>query len=55
MLEVKGRETEKDRVKRQALMEWVETVNEYGEFGRWAGDISYQIADVDGIIQKYLS
>ena len=32
VLEVKGREKEKDRVKRQALKEWVETVNEYGEF-----------------------
>lgn len=53
VLEVKGRETEKDRVKREALKEWVATVNECGEFGKWACDISYHIADVDGIVRRW--
>lgn len=53
VLETKGQETEKVRIKRQALEEWVNAVNETEEFGRWASDISYAVKDVDGIIEKY--
>ena len=54
VLETKGQETEKDRKKRQALKEWVEVVNEAGEFGNWCNDISYNVKDVDGIIAKWM-
>ena len=53
ILETKGRETEKDRAKRSALSEWVQAVNETHEYGEWCHDVSFSIADVDGIIEKY--
>ena len=46
--------TSRDVAKRKALSEWVKAVNATGEFGIWANDISFNVADVDGIIQKYL-
>lgn len=54
VLETKGRMTSRDVAKRKALSEWVKAVNATGEFGTWANDISFNVADVDGIIQKYL-
>ena len=54
LVQTEGQETEKDRKKRQALKEWVEVVNEAGEFGNWCNDISYNVKDVDGIIAKWM-
>lgn len=54
VLETKGQETRKDKEKRKALAEWVEAVNSLGEFGQWCNDVSYSVADVDGIINKHL-
>ena len=54
VLETKGQETEKDKAKRAALSEWVIAVNALHEFGEWCNDVSYNIADVDGIINKHL-
>jgi type III restriction enzyme len=34
-LEVKGEETQQDRVKRDAVREWVKAVNAHGGFGKW--------------------
>lgn len=54
VLETKGQETRRDKVKRAALAEWIEAVNNISEFGEWCNDVSYDIADVDGIINKYV-
>lgn len=54
VLEAKGQETRRDKEKRKALTEWIEAVNTNGEFGVWASDVSYNVADVDGIIEKHL-
>lgn len=54
ILETKGQETRKDKAKRVALTEWVEAVNALQEYGEWCNDVSYNIADVEGIIQRYL-
>lgn len=54
VLETKGRETQKDIEKRRALAEWIKAVNVLGEFGEWYNDISYNAADVDAIINKYV-
>ena len=40
--------------KRRALKEWVSAVNGIGDYGEWFSDVSYNIADVDGIIAKYI-
>ena len=54
ILETKGQETRRDKEKRKALSEWVSAVNSLGEYGEWCNDVSYNIADVDGIIAKYI-
>lgn len=54
ILETKGQETRRDKEKRKALFEWVAAVNSLGEYGEWCNDISYNIADVEGIIAKYI-
>ncbi|MBR0282583.1 MAG: DEAD/DEAH box helicase family protein [Oscillibacter sp.] len=54
VLETKGQESGREREKRKALAEWIEAVNNCGDFGEWHNDISFNIADVDGIIAKYL-
>ena len=55
VLETKGQETERDRIKLRALGEWIQAVNESGEFGEWCNAVSYNIKDVDGIIKKWMS
>ena len=35
LIEVKGQETEKDRVKWDYLKEWLKAVNQHGGFGKW--------------------
>jgi type III restriction enzyme len=54
VLETKGQDSPNVKEKRKALDEWIEAVNSIGEFGKWCSDISFNIADVDGIIAKHL-
>lgn len=54
VLETKGQETRRDKEKRKALSEWIAAVNGLGQYGEWCNDVSYNVADVDGIIQKHL-
>lgn len=53
VLEVKGQERQIDKEKRKALAEWIEAVNDYGEFGQWCNDVSYNIGDIDGIVELH--
>ena len=39
--------------KRKALAEWISAVNGLGECGVWCNDVSYNVADLDGIIAKH--
>ncbi len=55
VLETKGRDTQKDRTKREFLDEWIRAVNENGGFGHWQWDVSRDPADVAGIINKAVS
>lgn len=54
VLETKGQETRRDKEKRKALAEWVQAVNNWEDFGVWCNDVSYNVADVDGIIAKFI-
>lgn len=54
VLETKGQETRRDKEKRKALAEWVEAVNGLSEYGEWCNDVSYNVADVDGMIQRFI-
>jgi type III restriction enzyme len=55
VLETKGQDSPQVQAKRAALAEWIEAVNSIKEYGEWLSDISFSVADVDGIIEKYLT
>ena len=50
VLEVKGIDSQESQAKRRFLAEWVQAVNDHGGFGRWACDVSFDPADVEGIL-----
>jgi type III restriction enzyme len=54
VLETKGQDDPEVQEKRSALEEWVKVVNSLKEYGEWCSDISFNVADVDGIIEKYV-
>ncbi len=53
VLEVKGQDTQQNRTKREFLAEWVKAVNEHGGFGQWAWDVSFDPADIPGLLAKH--
>jgi type III restriction enzyme len=53
ILEVKGKDTEQNKVKRQHLAQWVEAVNKKGGFGQWCWDVSFNISDIGDILGKH--
>jgi type III restriction enzyme len=53
VLETKGQKTKQSEAKRKALEEWIRAVNGTGEYGEWYSDVSYNVADVDGIIAQF--
>jgi len=53
VLETKGQDSQQNEAKRAALAEWVRAVNGHGGFGTWHCDVSFNTADVEGIIAKY--
>jgi type III restriction enzyme len=54
VLETKGQDSALVKAKHAALQEWIQAVNSLKEDGEWAADISFNVADVDGIIGKYV-
>ncbi len=55
VLETKGKMTEKDKAKREALALWIDAVNSDGSYGIWHSDMSFKEMDVDELIDKYAS
>lgn len=53
VLEVKGEETDEAKTKHRFLDEWTRAVSDYGGFGRWVWDVSFDTADVEGILAKH--
>ena len=53
VLEVKGQDTQQNKTKREFLDEWVKAVNGHGGLGRWASDVSFDPADVPGILARH--
>lgn len=54
VLEIKGIDRDRDKVKRKYLDEWVCAVNAHGGFGHWSWDISTNPADLIDIVLKHL-
>ena len=52
VLEIKGQDAPKDKIKRNFLDEWVRAVNAQGGFGKWKWAVSKDPADVAEIIEK---
>lgn len=53
VLEVKGKDDQQNRTKRQYLQEWVEAVNTDGRFGKWSWDVSFRTSDIKDKIRKH--
>ena len=53
VLEVKGKDDQKNKAKRDALDEWVRAVNGHGGFGEWRWDVSFRPSDVKDKIRKH--
>lgn len=53
VLEVKGKDDQQNRTKRQYLDEWVRSVNSDGRFGQWRWDVSFRSSDIKDIIRKH--
>lgn len=53
VLEVKGKDDQQNRTKREYLKEWVEAVNADGRFGKWNWDVSFRTSDIKDKIQKH--
>ncbi len=53
VLETKGRDCERDKIKWRYLDEWVRAVTTHGGFGRWCWDVSKSPSDVRDILAKH--
>jgi len=50
VLEVKGKDTNQDKTKREFLAEWVNAVNAHGGFGSWSSDVSRNPGEIKDIL-----
>jgi type III restriction enzyme len=53
VLETKGQNSSLVETKHRALAEWIEAANSLKEYGEWCSAISFNVADVDGIIAEH--
>ena len=53
VLETKGQDTERDRVKRQYLEEWTRAVNTHGGFGRWHWAVVKHPGEIRDVLIRY--
>jgi type III restriction enzyme len=52
-LEIKGADSPQNKAKRDALTEWVKTINVAGGFGRWAWNVAFEPGEVQDIITMH--
>ena len=53
VLEIKGKDDQKNKTKREYFKEWIEAVNGDRRFGVWEFDVSFRTADVKDILRKH--
>ena len=53
VLEVKGKDTDQDKTRREFLAAWVLVVNEHGGFGHWLWAVSFEQSDLNAIIRQF--
>lgn len=52
IVETKGKDDDRNKVKRDFLDEWVRAVNAHGGFGKWAWAVSRHPSDLEGILEN---
>jgi type III restriction enzyme len=55
ILETKGKDDDRNKIKRDFLDEWVRAVNAHGGFGNWAWTVSRHPSDLQDILTKFSS
>lgn len=53
ILEVKGRDDQQNKTKREYLDEWIKAVDSDGRFGQWCWDVSFRTSDIKDKIKKH--
>ncbi|CAG0954287.1 hypothetical protein METP1_00357 [Methanosarcinales archaeon] len=53
ILEVKGKDDQQNKTKREFLNEWINAVNSDGRFGKWCWSVSFRTSDVKDILNKH--
>jgi len=53
VLETKGQDSKQNQTKHRFLSEWVDAVNEHGDFGCWSCDVSRDPADIQDILARH--
>lgn len=53
ILEVKGQDTQQNKVKRQHLAQWIQAVNQKGGFGQWCSGVSLNPSDLGDILMEH--
>jgi len=53
VLEIKGIDDNQNKEKRRYLEEWINVVNEDGNYGTWTWDVAFHPSEVRGIIEKH--
>jgi type III restriction enzyme len=52
ILEVKGKDSDQNKSKREQLDRWVSAINKQGGFGQWCWDVSFDVNDINDILEK---
>ena len=52
ILETKGKDDDRNKVKRDFLDEWVQAINAHGGFGKWAWAVSRHPSDLEGVLGR---
>jgi len=55
VLEIKGEDSEQNRVKRAALDTWVKAINTKGGFGTWCWDVAFEPHQIQDILSRHYS
>ena len=53
VLEIKGIDSTQNKEKRRYLEEWIDLVNEDGNYGSWSWDVAFHPSEVRNIIEKH--
>lgn len=54
IIEVKGEESQQDKVKVDYLRDWCKAINDHGGFGTWISDVAFNPDHIEEIIKKQI-